>query len=178
MEIEDEELTSVSIEASPTPEVKEVEEAELSVMDTANFCEILERNKGRTVYIFTIDEPNHSNCDPACLALWPPLLIDSDLLPGESIDVNLAGNAEMDDGSLIVTYNQMPLYFWVHDREPGETTGKGFEGVWVMISPEGNPIGINDQDEAMDEEAVVEEAEAASDVDIQVAQDSQFGEIL
>jgi predicted lipoprotein with Yx(FWY)xxD motif len=40
-----------------------------------------------------------------------------------------------------------------------------------MISPEGNPIGINDQDEAMDEEAVVEEAEAA-------AQDTPFGEIL
>jgi predicted lipoprotein with Yx(FWY)xxD motif len=91
--------------------VEEVEETDFSVMDTTKFGEILVGNKGMTVYIFTIDEPNHSNCDPACLALWPPLLADGDLLPGESIDVNLAGNTEMDDGFLIVTYNQMPLNF-------------------------------------------------------------------
>ncbi|MBE0411490.1 MAG: hypothetical protein IBX69_17335 [Anaerolineales bacterium] len=179
MEREEEQPNPVAIEASPSPEMEEVvEEAQLSVAHTAEFGEILVGNEGMTLYIFTIDEPNQSNCDAACLALWPPLLTDGNPILGEGIDASLVGRAEMDDGSLIVTYNQMPLYFWVHDRQPGDTTGQGVEGVWFVVSPQGNLIGLDDQDEVSQEEAMAEEEVVATDLHIQVAQNTPFGDIL
>jgi predicted lipoprotein with Yx(FWY)xxD motif len=178
MEGEGEQPTPVAIEASPTPEMGEVEEAQLSVAHTAEFGEILVGNEGMTLYIFTIDGPNQSNCDAACLALWPPLLTEGNPNLGEGIDANLVGSAEMEDGSLIVTYNQMPLYFWVHDHQPGDTTGQGVEGIWFVVSPQGNLIGLDDQDEVSQEEAMAEEAVVTTDLHIQVAQNTPFGDIL
>ncbi|MFU8772223.1 MAG: hypothetical protein ACNA8H_07370, partial [Anaerolineales bacterium] len=178
MEREEEQPNPVAIEASPSPEMEEVAEAQLSVAHTAEFGEILVGNEGMTLYIFTIDGPNQSNCDAACLALWPPLLTEGNPNLGEGIDASLVGSAEMDDGSLIVTYNQMPLYFWVHDRQPGDTSGQGVEGVWFVVSPQGNLIGLDDQDEVSQEEAMAEEEVVATDLHIQVAQNTPFGDIL
>jgi predicted lipoprotein with Yx(FWY)xxD motif len=40
-----------------------------------------------------------------------------------------------------VTYNKMPLYYWVGDAKPGDTMGQGVGGVWYVISPEdGEPV--------------------------------------
>lgn len=178
LEREDEQPTPVPDDPSPTPKMEELGEAELAVVDTAEFGEILVGNEGMTLYIFMIDGPNQSNCDAACLALWPPLITGGSPILGEGIDANLVGSAEKDDGALIVTYKQMPLYFWVHDREPGDTTGQGVEGVWFVVSPQGNPIGIDDSDEASEEEAMAEEAEVATDLDIKVSLNTPFGDVL
>jgi predicted lipoprotein with Yx(FWY)xxD motif len=178
MEREDEQVPLDPMEVSPTPEMEEVGEAQLSVMDTAEFGEILVGNEGMTLYIFTIDGPNQSNCDAACLALWPPLLTDGNPILGEGIDANLVGSAEMADGSQIVTYNQKPLYFWVHDREPGDTTGQGVEGIWFVVSPQGNLIGLNERDEVSEEASMQEDAVVTADLHIQVAQNTPFGDIL
>jgi predicted lipoprotein with Yx(FWY)xxD motif len=167
--------------ASPTPEMVEVDEAELSVADTAEFGEILVGNDGMTLYMFTIDGPNQSNCDEDCLILWPPLLTERVPSLGEGVDPDLVGATETVDGSLMVTYNGRPLYFWIQDQQPGDTTGQGVGGVWYVVSPEGEPIGMDEQDAmaATDEESAVEEGEMAEeDPDIEVAQNTRFGDIL
>jgi len=35
------------------------------------------------------------------------------------------------DGTMQVTYNGMPLYFWVHDAKAGDTSGQGIGGFSV-----------------------------------------------
>jgi predicted lipoprotein with Yx(FWY)xxD motif len=35
-----------------------------------------------------------------------------------------------DDGSRQWAYKGKPLYLWVKDHKPGDTTGDGFRGVW------------------------------------------------
>jgi predicted lipoprotein with Yx(FWY)xxD motif len=35
-----------------------------------------------------------------------------------------------DDGSRQWAYKGKPLYQWVKDQKPGDTTGDGFRGVW------------------------------------------------
>jgi predicted lipoprotein with Yx(FWY)xxD motif len=169
---------AVQPDPTPIPEM-EVEEAELAVAETDEFGEILVGNDGMTLYMFAIDGPNESNCDEDCLVLWPPLLTEGDPILGEGVDPDLVGTAETVDGSLMVTYNQMPLYFWIQDQQPGDTTGQGFGEVWFVISPEGEPVGM-DEPAAMPEpeDADPDVAAAEEEADLEVASDTRFGDIL
>ena len=50
----------------------------------------------------------------------------------------------MPDGTMIVTYNGMPLYYWVNDKAAGDVTGQNVGGVWFVVSPDGKPVGMLD----------------------------------
>lgn len=158
---------------SPTDtEAVAADEASLAVADDPEYGEILVDSAGMTLYMFTRDEPNVSNCTGDCLVNWPPLVTQGEPELGEGIDSDLVGTAELEDGSMIVTYNGMPLYYWINDMAPGDTTGQGVGDVWFVVSPEGEVIGM--------EAAVTESPEAAAEgeVEINVATDPEYGEIL
>ena len=116
-------------------------EAEISVATDPALGKILVGAKGMTLYMFTKDEANKSNCDSACLAKWPPLLTLGKPVLGEGVDASLVSSAALADGSMIVTYNGMPLYYWVNDKAAGDVTGQKVGDVWFVVSPEGKPIG-------------------------------------
>jgi predicted lipoprotein with Yx(FWY)xxD motif len=47
------------------------------------------------------------------------------------------------DGKTEVTYNGHPLYYFVTDKKPGDTTGQGvssFGELWYVLSPGGAAI--------------------------------------
>lgn len=55
----------------------------------------------------------------------------------------LLGTIRRADGSKQVTYAGHPLYRYVQDRQPGQTTGEGlqlFGGGWEVLSPAGKKI--------------------------------------
>jgi predicted lipoprotein with Yx(FWY)xxD motif len=91
---------------------------------------------GMTLYLFTPDEENQSNCTGGCAANWPPLLVREGEVPvpGAGVTGEL-GVTERDDGTIQVTYNGTPLYFWVNDETPGDTTGQGVNDVWFVVEP-------------------------------------------
>jgi predicted lipoprotein with Yx(FWY)xxD motif len=93
-------------------------------------------NNGMTLYRFDNDDENQSNCSGGCAANWPPLLVEEgDIpVPGTGVAGEL-GVIERDDGTLQVTYNGMPLYFWVNDSSPGDTSGHGVNDVWFVVEP-------------------------------------------
>jgi predicted lipoprotein with Yx(FWY)xxD motif len=91
--------------------------------------------------MYTKDAANKSNCDAACLKAWPPFLTEGSPKAGTGVDQNLIGSATLADGRKIVTYNKMPLYYWVADVKPGDTTGQDVEKVWYVVAPDGKPIG-------------------------------------
>jgi predicted lipoprotein with Yx(FWY)xxD motif len=124
--------------ASPT--IATASEAMINVATDPKLGEILIDGKGMTLYMFTKDEPDKSNCAGDCLAKWPPLLTQGSPELGEGVDGALVGTATLADGSLIVTYNKMPLYYWVNDAKPDETTGQGVGEVWFVVSPAGESI--------------------------------------
>ena len=94
-----------------------------------------------TLYIFTNDTPGVSNCNADCLAKWPPLITQGNPKLGPGVDAALVGTATLADGRKIVTYNKMPLYYWVNDKAAGDTTGQGVGSVWYVISPDGKVVG-------------------------------------
>ena len=95
---------------------------------------------GRTLYLFTVDEPGVSNCDGDCLTAWPPLLSVGDPAAGGSADPALTGTIVRDDGSLQVTYAGWPLYFFAADAAPGDINGQGVNDVWFVVAPDGTMI--------------------------------------
>jgi len=115
-------------------------EATINVATDAKLGKILVGDKGMTLYMFTKDGPDQSNCNAECLAKWPPLLTQGNPTLGEGVDASLVGTASLPDGSKIVTYNKMPLYYWVKDTKPGDTTGQGVGEVWYVVSPLGKVV--------------------------------------
>jgi hypothetical protein len=101
-----------------------------------------------TLYMFTKDEPDKSNCDPSCLKKWPPLLTNGNPVLGAGVDQSLVGSAPLPDGSRIVTYNKMPLYYWYKDLKPGDTDGQDVGNVWYVVAPDGRVIGLDAAPEA------------------------------
>jgi predicted lipoprotein with Yx(FWY)xxD motif len=104
---------------------------------------ILVDSKGITLYDFVKDKGTTSVCYGACAALGPPLISKGKPLAGPGVRASLLGTTKRKDGKLEVTYNGHPLYYFVTDHKPGQTTGQGvnqFGGPWWVISPAGKEI--------------------------------------
>jgi len=102
----------------------------------AKLGDILVDSKGMTLYQFAKDQANVSNCNGGCAAAWPPLVVAAGQNPtvGDGITGKL-GVITRQDGSLQVTYNGLPLYFFASDSKPGDTNGQGVGGVWSIVHP-------------------------------------------
>jgi predicted lipoprotein with Yx(FWY)xxD motif len=108
-----------------------------------NVGTILVDSKGITLYDFVKDKGMASACYGACAALWPPLLTTGKPIAGPGVRASLLGTTKRKDGKLEVTYGGHPLYYFVTDRKPGQTTGQGvnqFGGPWWVLSAAGKEI--------------------------------------
>jgi predicted lipoprotein with Yx(FWY)xxD motif len=104
---------------------------------------ILVDSKGITLYDFVKDEGTTSACYGACAALWPPLITKGKPIAGPGVRASLLSTTKRKDGKLEVTYKGHPLYYFVTDTKPGQTTGQGvnqFGGPWWVLSPAGKEI--------------------------------------
>jgi predicted lipoprotein with Yx(FWY)xxD motif len=104
---------------------------------------ILVDSKGITLYDFVKDKGTTSACYGACAALWPPLTTKGKPVAGRGVRASLLGTTKRKDGKLEVTYNGHPLYYFVTDKKPGQTTGQGvnqFGAPWWVLSPAGKEI--------------------------------------
>jgi predicted lipoprotein with Yx(FWY)xxD motif len=115
-------------------------EPTIKVVSDPKYGKILVDDKGMTLYIYTKDVADKSNCAAGCLANWPPLLTEGSPKAGDGVDASKLGSTALADGRKIVTYNHMPLYYWVKDTKPGDTTGQNVGKVWFVLSPDGNII--------------------------------------
>jgi len=87
---------------------------------------VLTDTNGMTLYIWDKDAVGVSNCYDQCSANWPPLFVPADTaLEGEFTLVD-----RTDSDMKIVAYKGWPLYLWVKDTKPGDTTGDGVGGTW------------------------------------------------
>jgi predicted lipoprotein with Yx(FWY)xxD motif len=104
---------------------------------------ILVDSKGITLYDFVKDKGTTSVCYGACAALWPPLITKGKPVAGLGVRASLLGTTKRKDGKLEVTYKGHPLYYFVTDTKPGQTTGQAvnqFGGPWWVLSPAGKEI--------------------------------------
>lgn len=106
--------------------------ASTSVGPTKLQSGMLTNNDGMTLYIFDNDPAGagKSVCNGDCAAKWPPLMATAkDKAAGDYSIVT------RDDGGLQWAFKGKPLYLWIKDQKPGDTTGDGVKGVWHVAKP-------------------------------------------
>jgi predicted lipoprotein with Yx(FWY)xxD motif len=102
---------------------------------------ILVNSSGRTLYLFKADVGAKSACSGACAAAWPPLLATGKPTAGAGLTASKLGTITRSDGKQQVTYNGHPLYTFVEDKNPGQTTGQGvtaFGAAWYALTSSGD----------------------------------------
>jgi predicted lipoprotein with Yx(FWY)xxD motif len=112
------------------------------VADDSHLGRVLFDANGQVVYVFEIDRRNRSNCTSAeCVNAWPPVLTENEPSAGPGVDAGLLGTIRRDGGTLQVTYNGRPLYFYEHEG-PGEIRCHNVDlhgGLWWVVTPQGEP---------------------------------------
>ena len=110
---------------------------------TTPLGQILVDGSGRTLYLFEADKAGMSNCYGDCASVWPPLLASSTPVAGAGLDQMLLTTTARKDGSMEVVYNGHPLYYFVSDKQAGDTTGQAissFGADWYALSAGGNKV--------------------------------------
>jgi len=105
--------------------------------------EILVDGSGRTLYLFQADQGSTSSCYNACAGVWPPATATGAPLAGAGVHQSLLTTTARKDGSMELVYNGHPLYYFISDKQPGDTTGQAlssFGADWYVLSPAGTKI--------------------------------------
>jgi D-xylose transport system substrate-binding protein len=133
--------TNSPVATPPTTGGQQGGGATVQVPQNATLGQILADNKGMTLYVFKNDKPGQSNCTDACAQNWPPLTVAQGAQPTASADVTgKLAVIQRSDGSNQVTINDMPLYTFKNDAQPGDTKGQGINSIWYVVSPAGEMI--------------------------------------
>ena len=109
----------------------------IKVATDARLGQILTDSQGLTLYTFKNDVAGSGkSAVSATLAKnWPPLTLASGSPVGPTGATGALALITRDDGSQQVTYKGMPLYRYIGDKAPGDTTGQGLGGVWFAATP-------------------------------------------
>jgi predicted lipoprotein with Yx(FWY)xxD motif len=111
----------------------------ISVKQTSLGKTLVDAN-GRTLYLFAADKPNVSTLSAAGRAFWPPFTATIKPSAAGGVVAGDIGTVTGATGAAQVTYNGHPLYYFVGDRNPGQTTGQAlnqFGARWYVLSPSG-----------------------------------------
>ena len=105
--------------------------------------QVLVDSQGRTLYLFKKDSGTTSACTGACATAWPPLRVTGKPTVGNGTSASTLATIKRSDGKPQVTDNGHPLYLYVGDKKPGDTSGQGvnaFGGGWFALSASGNQV--------------------------------------
>ncbi|NYI42111.1 COG4315 family predicted lipoprotein [Demequina lutea] len=98
--------------------------------------------KGLTVYEYGSDVQGSgaSTCTGQCARNWlaVPGAKSEPAFPGITGQVGMITGV---DGTPQMTLNGWPLYYYVGDTAPGQTSGQSVGDAWWVLSPAGDPIG-------------------------------------
>jgi predicted lipoprotein with Yx(FWY)xxD motif len=106
----------------------------IGTKNTSALGNYLVDDKGMTLYTFKNDTSGKSTCTGTCATTWPPLSATVAPTGGSGVTGTFA-LITRDDGTMQVTYNGMPLYYFSGDKAAGDTNGQGVGGVWAVAVP-------------------------------------------
>jgi predicted lipoprotein with Yx(FWY)xxD motif/plastocyanin len=127
---------------APTSGLPETGAAVVTTASNPTYGDILTDSKGMTLYLWKKDTtPGKSNCSGDCAVNWPPLTVASSTEAAAGTDVSgTLATITRDDGSIQVTINGMPLYYFKGDAAPGDANGQGIGETWYVVDAAGNMI--------------------------------------
>ncbi len=132
-----------TIETSTAPVDNTVDEnnqennQENTVQLVANntFGNILTDSNGRSLYFFSKDTKEISECTGGCKDVWP-VFYTADLTLDNGLNAADFGEITREDGDKQTTYKGWPLYYFSNDNEAGDTNGDGVGNTWYIAKPD------------------------------------------
>jgi predicted lipoprotein with Yx(FWY)xxD motif len=135
-------VAGVSSPASARPSSLDATHAKrtLVMLRKTALGKVLVDSRGRTLYLYTPDGRSKTVCYGQCAAYWPPLLTTGKPRAGAGVKAKLLGVTMRKDGSHQVTYAGHPLYLFIQDTKPGQTSGEEFQNIWYVVSAAGKKV--------------------------------------
>ena len=111
------------------------------VASGSEFGQMLFDSTGQAIYLFDIETTSESRCYDECAEAWPPVLTTGDPMAGPGVEGSLLGTTQRTDGTVQVTYNDHPLYFYAHEGKREVKCHDIFlnGGNWYVVRPDGDP---------------------------------------
>lgn len=111
---------------------------EIKIQDKAGIGKYLSDTEGKTLYWFKKDSPGKSSCAGPCLEKWPIYYREKVAAPKDTKSGDF-GTITRKDGKKQTTFRGYPLYYWVNDKQPGDTNGQSVNNVWFVVNPDNFP---------------------------------------
>jgi predicted lipoprotein with Yx(FWY)xxD motif len=112
----------------------------LNVKNDATLGSFVVDQDGKSLYLFTPDTTSTPTCNGACATSWPPFVVTGAApTAGSGVTGTIATSARQ-DGSMQVTLNGHPLYYFAGDSAAGDIKGQGLNGKWYVLSPSGDAV--------------------------------------
>ncbi|GDY33310.1 lipoprotein [Gandjariella thermophila] len=129
----------------------------LKIAPAGSLSNALVDQNGRPLYRFDKDSnnPSTSNCDGQCAQNWPPVIVANNVDNSNNVNINNNVNVEnvinninviggidksklgvvkRKDGSMQLTVNKWPMYWFAKDSGPGQANGEGAMGTWWVAA--------------------------------------------
>ena len=111
------------------------------ILHKSEFGKVIFDSNGNVVYMFGRDKTATSTCYAICAKAWPPVLTKAGPSVGPGLNASLLGKTKRKDGSLQVTYNHHPLYFYSADMHGKIMCQHAVMhgGIWLVLKANGTP---------------------------------------
>ncbi len=110
----------------------------IKIQEKKGIGKYLTDTEGKALYWFKKDSSGNSACAGLCLEKWPIYYRETVAAPSE-IKAEDFGTMTREDGKKQTTFRGYPLYYWINDKQPGETTGQAVNDVWFVVNPDNFP---------------------------------------
>lgn len=99
--------------------------------DNKNY--LIDADTGHTLYQYSKDTADVSNCTGTCVQNWPVFTVDKMIAPS-FLDISQFRMIARTDNNNQATIRHMPLYYYVKDKIRGDVLGQGVGG-FSLVDP-------------------------------------------
>lgn len=110
----------------------------IKIQEKEGLGKYLTDTEGKTLYWFKKDSPGKSACSGTCVEKWPIYYQETVAAP-KGLNADDFGMITREDGKKQTTFRGYPLYYWINDKQPGDTSGQDVNKVWFVINPDNFP---------------------------------------
>lgn len=107
----------------------------VKLLENTTFGKILTDSKGISLYFFSDDTKEASECLDGCLNVWP-IFYSENLILDSELDIADFETITRTDGAKQTTYKGWPLYYYVSDVNTGDTLGDNVGEEWFIAKPD------------------------------------------
>jgi predicted lipoprotein with Yx(FWY)xxD motif len=136
--------TAAGTPTEPVTEPAPVTTANALMVAGAGDDTYLTDSNGRALYVLQDDDGKR--CAGDCLRVWQPLAGVTPVAGASAVRGPMISTISHDDGTMHVTYNGLPLYYFARDTAAGMTLGQNVEdawGHWYLVRPSGELVGAS-----------------------------------